>query len=85
MKSIKLEVDALAVESFETTDGGGAVRGTVHAHGWTQEGETCDYHTCEPLYNSCGGVSYCIACHPDSHGCPYTIESVDWSCYHWCI
>lgn len=59
MKKIKLQLDALRVESYETSHASDDLAGTVHAHEWTRFGEqtcagiSCDYacityydHTC---------------------------------------
>lgn len=41
MRKMKLEPDALQVETFRTAAGEGAERGTVHGHFYSQVG-TCD-------------------------------------------
>ena len=68
MKRLKLTLETLDVQSFEPAEDRHAPRGTVRAHGWTEGGETCDYPSCDPNYNSCG-VTYCIACFPGTGSC----------------
>jgi hypothetical protein len=56
MKKLKLDTDALAVESFPTAQAGPPL-GTVHGHG-TLGGSTCDAaNTCGP--QTCGDF-YCV-------------------------
>jgi hypothetical protein len=50
MKKLKLQLDALRVESYETARSADAVTGTVHAH-FTRLGEP-----------TCGGISCDYAC-----------------------
>ena len=62
MKKLKLELDALHVESYETSRSSKVLTGTVNAHGgfaWSRLGEqtcggmSCDY-ACVTLYdNTC--------------------------------
>ena len=67
MKKLKLELDDLRVESLET---GRALLspGTVHGHGPTIEGTTCDGRsTC---WDSCDGVCGTYFCAPtDGSSC----------------
>ncbi len=75
MKPIKLDVDALAVETFATEDDGPRARGTVHAHLPTYEPgqETCA--SCDPrLY------SICDPCEPETYDCPFTDPRFDPGC-----
>jgi hypothetical protein len=59
MNKMKLEIDSLTVESFQTSrpapevqaSRADAARGTVRAHGWTRLGD-----------QTCGGVSCDYAC-----------------------
>jgi len=60
MNKMKLEIDSLAVESFQTSRpapeaqasrADAATRGTVRAHGWTEWGD-----------QTCGGASCDYAC-----------------------
>jgi hypothetical protein len=66
MNKMKLEIDSLMVESFQTSRpapeaqasrADAAARGTVRAHGWTRlgdqtcGGESCDY-ACITLYDA---------------------------------
>ena len=62
MNKIKLNLDRLHVDTFETDASGSAERGTVHGH-WSQVGTcdgrvaTCQYGgTCGP---GCGTVKNC--------------------------
>jgi hypothetical protein len=72
MAKLRLDLDALGVESFETTEDARALTGTVRAHDSLSEGQdtcgesgvyTCDYGTiCLPqstLAPSCGGQFSC--------------------------
>jgi hypothetical protein len=86
MSKMRLQVDELLVESFDTaaTSPG---RGTVHGYAslyWEDcyESETCAGAgwPCDPTDQSCGGTCYEFTCHPgcggtgggggDSHGNP---------------
>ena len=51
MKKLKLPVDALRVESYETSRASQAAEGTVHGHAFTRFGE-----------RTCGGMSCDYAC-----------------------
>ena len=76
MRKLRLELDALIVESFAPADGTGG-RGTVHGHVslyWEDcqyVSETCDGAgwPCGPTEQSCGGTCYEYTCHP---GCGVT-------------
>ncbi|HEU0016157.1 MAG TPA: pinensin family lanthipeptide [Longimicrobium sp.] len=46
MRKLKLDLDALAVESFETAADGAPAAGTVHAHHHTRGHDTCQF-SCE--------------------------------------
>ena len=49
MSKLKLEIDALRVESFETSAGAAAARGTVRgAQGCDTNAHDCDPITCGP-------------------------------------
>lgn len=86
MRKMRLQLDALVVESFPTA-GMSQARGTVRGHAslyWEDcyESETCDGAgwPCEATDQSCGGTCYEYTCHPgcggtgggggDSHGNP---------------
>jgi hypothetical protein len=61
MNKIRLDLDRLSVESFETSEGE-AERGTVHGH-WSQVG-TCDARAATCQYggtcgNGCGTIKTC--------------------------
>jgi hypothetical protein len=77
MRKVKLELDALAVESFETA-AGAPERGTVHAHGRSNE-------PCNSAW-SCHDTCYFISCYESD--CGYCLdtynESCDISCYDAC-
>ena len=78
MKSIKLDVDALVVESFGTADDGIQARGTVRAHGITEpDWETCG--TCDERLTVCGAATSCDFCYPETHACPFT-DPQEWTC-----
>src|SRR3712207_4093866 len=51
MRKLRLQVDALAVESFEPSPDEAQVRGTVQAHVPTNP----NAHTCDPLVGTCFG------------------------------
>ena len=50
MTKLKLKLDSLRVETFETSRADDATGGTVRAYGWTQFDPTC------------GGLSCDVAC-----------------------
>jgi hypothetical protein len=60
MKKIKLQLDALRVESYETLRGSEAAGGTVHAHDFTRLGDrtcggiSCDYDCVTYYEHTCG-------------------------------
>ncbi|MFL5381030.1 MAG: pinensin family lanthipeptide [Longimicrobiaceae bacterium] len=89
MKKIKLELDTLAVESFETNETE-REQGTVHGH-WISnklcESEVSCRYTC--YYASCFDTQcYCeVPSYPDNCGDPYQTvyyESCQISCYATC-
>jgi hypothetical protein len=62
MRKIRLDVDELSVESFDTNRGEGAAAGTVRGHAVTSLADGCNFSrgTC---FQSCGmtnGYQYCI-------------------------
>ncbi|MFL5540736.1 MAG: hypothetical protein ACJ8J0_17220 [Longimicrobiaceae bacterium] len=69
MKKLELNLESIAVESFETEKGTGEPRGTVHGHISIRCSEnpdhTCDGDTCNDAY-TCHFLS-CGAC--DSYNC----------------
>jgi hypothetical protein len=81
MRKVRLDLDALAVESFETDGGTTKRKGTVHGHAPTLDlGETCNGgNTC---WDSCDGVcgTYFCATIDDSCGaasCVYGCSSLN--------
>jgi hypothetical protein len=54
MKKLKLNLDSLRVDSFETTRDHASPRGTVQGHDATQLADTCD---CPPPSDGC--TFYC--------------------------
>ena len=82
MKKIRLDLHALAVESFDTARATADARGTVHAHRppWTEgfECESIDICTvwycsnvtdCGTCYDATCGATYCGTCDPCVCGC----------------
>ena len=74
MRKMRLQVDALLVESFDTAAMSGA-RGTVRGHAslyWEDcyESETCPGAgwPCGQTEQSCGGTCYEFTCHPGCGG-----------------
>jgi hypothetical protein len=74
MRKMRLQVDALRVESFDTA-AASPERGTVHGHAslyWEDcyESETCPGAgwPCDPTDQSCGGTCYEFTCHPGCGG-----------------
>jgi hypothetical protein len=74
MRKIRLELEALSVESFAPAETPGA-RGTVHGHAslyWEDcaLSETCQGAgwPCGPSEQSCGGSCYEYTCHPGCAG-----------------
>lgn len=59
MKKLTLDIDRLSVESFPTTAGDEAARGTVHGHDDTIESEwctlpkTCSHPPCDTRDYTC--------------------------------
>ncbi|WP_420129208.1 hypothetical protein [Longimicrobium sp.] len=44
----KLNLELLAVETFQTSDAGGTLRGTVRGHAWSYYEPTCTFATSAP-------------------------------------
>lgn len=66
MRKVKLELDALTVDSFDTGHDAVKREGTVRAHGRTEE-QTCIGNTC---WDSCDGVCGTYFCVPtDGNSC----------------
>jgi hypothetical protein len=99
MKKLRLEMDALRVESF-STDAAAREAGTVHGHSYPNGCfpppgsdpflDTCHYATCagDTCWYSCGGSCDCGG---GSAGCPpqesagYTYCVKDASCVNGCF
>lgn len=90
MRKIRLEIDALHVESFvpaEQAVARGTVRGMASLY-WEDcsPSETCPgAYPCDPSQQSCGGTCYENTCHPGcggggSAGCSGGCSGVTW-CY----
>lgn len=61
MKKIRLDLDRLHVETFETADRDAAARGTVHGQ-WSQRG-TCDGFVATCQYGgTCGAGCGTVGC-----------------------
>jgi hypothetical protein len=61
MKKLKVDVDALMVETFEVSRADRATQGTVLAHAWTRfdptcAGISCDYACITYYDNTCRNV-----------------------------
>lgn len=72
MRKIRLDVDALAVETFSPADDGGTPAGTVHA----RQDAAADIPTLDTGYHGCYACPRTIACAADVptldtgyHGC----------------
>lgn len=70
MRKLVLDLDALTVETFETTGAEGA-GGTVRAHETFDSECQCDTDSCQ-----CGSVESCTICGCDTPG--YTCEERCW-------
>lgn len=70
MRKLTLDLDALAVETFETTEADAAA-GTVHARETLESECRCDTDSCR-----CGSVESCTVCGCDTPG--YTCEERCW-------
>ena len=66
MRKIRLEIDDLAVESFDTADGKGKKTGTVHGHS-----EFTEFDGCNSQYSNCATCEY---------GCPQDTVTCFASC-----
>jgi hypothetical protein len=74
MKKIRLNLDALSVESFDTTAAEAKARGTVHGNAesfqvYCSDGSTCYESACGSCVSQCGscndatcGETYCGSC-----------------------
>jgi hypothetical protein len=63
MKKIKLELDALRVESFEAGTADRVLKGTVHANVFNRD---IPHDDSNALARGTGGYNYCAA---HTHGC----------------
>lgn len=75
MRRLKLNVDELLVESFNSTDAPTSQRGTVHAHGQAGQATyacTDGWYTCDTHQDSCDGT--CV----DPGTCGYFSQCVGW-------
>lgn len=76
MRKIRLDIEDLAVESFDTTSGGRADGGTVRGHGWSELEGCSQFDGCnseESLCATCAGgcpqdTSTCFASCRMTHG-----------------
>lgn len=73
MKKVKLDVDSLAVESFET-GGDGQARGTVQGRGISNERCNSDV--------SCADTCYFLSCNPSD--CGKCVDTYDGTCDIYC-
>jgi hypothetical protein len=89
MKKIRLELDTLAVESFDTTAGKSEERGTVHAHRppYTEGLECESIDVCTnwdcTYATECGtcGATNCGTCYGEASCCPtFCGTCYDWTC-----
>ena len=85
MRKLRMRVDDLRVESFDTSGAGNAARGTVRARmacSASEEGESlcCPTETDQAsCYGTCEGTCQ------DSCGCTYWDCTVGWTCGYTCI
>ena len=83
MRKIRLDLDELSVESFETNGAGAERKGTVQAHAQT-EWNTCQGDTCDPgntCWDSCDGVCGTYFCATqDSCWNPSCVNSCAFTC-----
>ena len=92
MKKLRLELDDLAVESFETSRGGSGVPGTVHGHKralpltlyeWecgtlqTYEKYGCNLYTANAGDATCQAVYTCPECASPPQTMDFCVETVD--------
>ncbi len=80
-KKIKLDLDQLSVETFETVAGNRGREGTVYGHAteWTLcdppcTGESCDHScgscvTCDPRMRTCNAMTCDGSCHACTAAC----------------
>lgn len=66
MKKIRLDLEALAVETFDPAAPAGADEGTVFAQASGKE--TCDILICNSLDSGCGGTCF-NSCPPSCMSC----------------
>ena len=100
MRKIRLDVDALRVDSFDTAAGAESQRGTVRGHSYPDACfppsgsddpflDTCGYATCagDTCWYSCGGSCGCggtVGC-PPQESAGYTYCMKDASCLNACF
>lgn len=84
MRKLRLKVEDLGVESFETTYGSAPGQGTVHAHaseGPTQCVARCNTERCDPEESGlpqCDNTAY-ESCDLCTNDCEYPSEQADCS------
>jgi len=80
MRKLKLELEALEVDSFDTSGGDGAGKGTVQA--LQDAADNCTWYNtclCKTAYYHCGTGPHTI------HSCNYTFDArCAYTCYEVC-
>ena len=80
-RKLSLDLDTLAVDSFETSPGAEDVRGTVRAHADTARADTARADTAAPDGKDCTCNNTCL-CETAYYNCgtgPFTIYSCDYT------
>jgi hypothetical protein len=72
MKKLRLDVDALVVQTFDTVGKAAEGKGTVRGHDWSNQFTFCfteQASTCEPAY-TCPECAWSVGECPDTEACP---------------
>jgi hypothetical protein len=72
MRKLRLDIESLTVQTFDTVSSATTGRGTVRGHDWSNQFTFCfteQASTCEPAY-TCPECAFTLAQCPETEICP---------------